>query len=412
MDKVPNKRVVIVTNIEKASRRDCLAGIFRFAREQAPWSMRLLQADERTGQNLLASLDTHDVDGILTSESGVDEIKSLARSAKIPIVAIGTRDGSDFSSLRHVASVRIDDAEIGRFGAERLCSYGRFASCAFLKPAREPGWASLRERHFRSEFAARIRCPFFSHTDDESIDAWLARLPKPAAIMAANDTLAFAVLEAASAARIPVPQSVAVIGTDNDVFLCDMAKPPLSSILPDHEEVGFAAATELQRLMSGGSRAKPKTVLCKSHRFVERESSRPVVPAAIIIRRAITFIKANAKNGIRPEDVAAHIGVSRRLLDLRFHEFSGKTVMETVRDCQLDAAKEMLEGSSLPIRMITERIGFRNEAYPKVLFRRRFGMSMRQWRALHAADTVRRAASGRKNQRKRPRQKARKRPQR
>ena len=380
MKRPEGKRVVVATNIEKASRRDCLRGILRFTRECAPWRLKILQTDERLNPQSLTELDIDGIDGVITSESGVEEVRALARRSDLPVVIIGTRPGNDFKRMSRIASVRIDDAEIGRFGAKSLCAYGQFAACAFVMPELKSEWADLRARNFRSEFMRLNRCPFFSHEGDEHLDEWLSELPKPAAVMAANDMLAFSVLEAAAAAKIPVPQSLAVMGVDNDVFLCDMAKPSLTSILPDHEEVGFAAATALHRLMERAG-VRPREMLCRGHKLVERESSRHIPPAARIIREALSFIEAHAKQRIGPSDVAKHLGVSRRLLDMRFGEFCKKTVMETIRDCKLNAVMDLLENTNLPIGHITAQCGFAGESYPKDLFKRRFGVSMRQWRA-------------------------------
>ena len=381
MKKPEGKRVVVATNIEKASRRDCLSGILRFTRECVPWRLKILQTDERLNPQSLTELDIGGIDGVITSESGVEEVRALVRRSDLPVVSIGTRPDAGFKRMSRIASVRIDDAEIGRFGAESLCSYGQFAACAFVLPWRKSEWADLRARSFRSEFMRLNRCQFFSHEGNERLEEWLSNLPKPAAVMAANDMLAFSVLEAAAAAKIPVPQSLAVIGVDNDVFLCDMAKPSLTSILPDHEEVGFAAASALHRLMRSSGAARPRETLCRGHRLIERESSRHIPPAARIIREALSFIEAHAKQGIVPSDVARHLGVSRRLLDLRFGEFCKKTVMETIRDCRLNAVMDLLENTNLPIGQITAQCGFTGESYPKDLFKRRFGASMRQWRA-------------------------------
>ena len=382
-----SKNVVVLTNIGKTSRRDCLGGIFRFAREEARWNLRLVHADEHVNPQSLVDLNVDEIDGIITSESGIADVMGLLTQYNIPLVSIGSRTQASMRGLSRVAFVKIDDAEVGRFGAERLSAYGQFAACAFVKPQQDAEWANLRARHFRLEFQKRTKCPYHEHVGTDLLAPWLSALPKPAAIMAANDTLAFSVLEAAASAGIAVPQSLAVVGTDNDVFLCDAAKPPLSSILPDHEEVGFLAATELQRLMTCKRRSsKPKTVLCQKHRFIERESTRHIVPAARILREALTFIDSEAVHGIGPAEVAKHLGVSRRLLDLRFNEFSGRTVSETIRDRQLDAIKRFLSDTKLPIRLISEKCGFKNETYPKELFRKRFGMSMKDWRKKNRPD--------------------------
>ena len=49
-------------------------------------------------------------------------------------------------------------------------------------------------------------------------------------------------------------QWVAVLGVDNDVTLCELADPPLSSIDQDLERIGYEAASLLDRLMAGEAR--------------------------------------------------------------------------------------------------------------------------------------------------------------
>jgi LacI family transcriptional regulator len=51
-----------------------------------------------------------------------------------------------------------------------------------------------------------------------------------------------------------VPDEVAVIGIDNDPFLCELATPPLSSVDVGGERAGYEAAALLDRLMAGKSR--------------------------------------------------------------------------------------------------------------------------------------------------------------
>ncbi len=381
MPLLAKKNVVIITNIGKTSRRDCLCGIFRFTRENMRWHLRLVQSDESQTSRASSEIKLDEIDGVITTESTQYDIQNMLARADMPIVAIGSRPTSRLSKSARIALVKIDDGEIGRFGAERLCSYGRFAACAFVKPSQSTCWANLRAEHFKAEFnRLSNRCPYFEHCGEDRLSGWLNALPKPAAVMAANDTLAFSVLETAATEQIAVPQSLAVIGVDNDALLCDMAKVPLSSILPDHEDVGFKAAAELQAMLNGRQSYSPRTILCKGHRFVERESSRPLVPAAHIIREALSFMHKNATSGITPAVVATHLGVSRRLLDLRFHEFSGRTVAETIQDFKIKKVRKLLTETKLPIKKITEDCGFPNETYPKELFKRRFGITMRAWR--------------------------------
>ena len=81
------------------------------------------------------------------------------------------------------------------------------------------------------------------------------------------------------------------------------------------------------------------------------------------------------------EDVARRFKVSRSLLELRFGELQGESVYEAMLRIRLEEVKRLLRNTDEPIAAITAACGWENPAPPKALFKRRFGMSMRDWRA-------------------------------
>ena len=92
------------------------------------------------------------------------------------------------------------------------------------------------------------------------------------------------------------------------------------------------------------------------------------------------FIRKNATKGIRVNDVVEFLGISRRLADLRFQQFSGETINEAITNCKLEAVKKMLATTSRPIKIVSESCGYTDLAYLKTLFKKRFGTTMREWR--------------------------------
>ena len=107
--------------------------------------------------------------------------------------------------------------------------------------------------------------------------------------------------------------------------------------------------------------------------------------AAHLLARANRFIAQNATRGISARDVATHLGVSRRLADLRFQQFSGETINETIIRCRLDAVKKLLATTNRPIKLVSTACGYADLAYLKTLFKRRFGLTMRAYRAQHSS---------------------------
>ena len=107
----------------------------------------------------------------------------------------------------------------------------------------------------------------------------------------------------------------------------------------------------------------------------------PPTPVDYLIERATEFIAENATKGIGPKDVAAHLGVSRTLLDLRFREMGSATVGELIAEQRLAALSNMLRKSKGPIAQAIKECGFGSVNHAKAVFRKRFGMTMREWRS-------------------------------
>lgn len=112
----------------------------------------------------------------------------------------------------------------------------------------------------------------------------------------------------------------------------------------------------------------------------QRGSTSATANAGALVQTAIAFINSNFQTGIDPNAVATNLGISRRLLDLRFREITGKTVTETIRGNQLDEVRHRLVHSSDTIDKIASDCGFPNPTYLKELFKKRFKMTMRDFR--------------------------------
>lgn len=80
------------------------------------------------------------------------------------------------------------------------------------------------------------------------------------------------------------------------------------------------------------------------------------------------------------DDVAKHLGVSRRLIDLRFGEVLGHSIHEILRERKLEEVKRRLRTSDDSITDITAACGFTNKTHLKNLFRHCTGLSMRDYR--------------------------------
>ena len=108
--------------------------------------------------------------------------------------------------------------------------------------------------------------------------------------------------------------------------------------------------------------------------------SAPLAPAASLVERALAFAAENAISGIGPADVASHLGVSRRLLDLRFSQLGIPSIESTLVARRLDEVKRLLSSTSFTLGHIAALSGFISPDSLRNLFRRRFGISPRNYR--------------------------------
>lgn len=383
-DSVQN--VAVVLKLSGASGRDLLSGISTYARERCRWRLRIFSRSEDFTPSALSEIS--DLDGIITSERGADGMAQVLERSRIPLVVIGMKGEWLPKRTRQLTFVRNDDGDIGRFAASHLYSLGNFRSFGFVPSVERTYWSLLREKGFRSFLRQKgVRTSIFKSdtlgTDPQKsnkIKDWLSSLPKPAALMAAFDERAIEILSACNEAKIKVPRQVAVIGVDNDELLCDFSDPPLSSVLPDHVREGALAAAELNRMLKSRKPTAVTAVLCRGKRIIRRESTAPVAPITHLVDEALRYIRRNATTALRVDDVVRHLGVSRRLADLRFKESGELSLARVISNARLDEVAKRLKESEAPIGKIASACSFENIQHLANAFHRRFGMSMSDYR--------------------------------
>lgn len=391
---------VVALNVYSGQRK--LAGIERFFNERLPreedkWSIDILHGNDALTDAALRRAVREGVSGIILLDYPAEATMRLIARRGIPCV-VETAEMSDGSGIRTPAPgtrkssagkrvtpgsriVRIvcDARGLAREAAANLAVRQSFASFGYVgTPEGEP-WSKERGAYFREALAERGRdCSIFVPRRG-GLGAWLAALPHPAAVCAANDPTARAVADAALAQGLRIPDDVAILGIDDDPKFCLSATPHLSSVVQDFESCGFQAAEALQRLMDGGT-ASLDALRYGARGVSIRESTLSSSPLADFVQKALDWIDANACRYIGASDVARAMGVSRRMLDLRFRELLRTTVHAVLRERRLEEVKRLLSTTTMPVGRIAEMCGFVSSGHLKNLFHRSTGCSMRDYR--------------------------------
>ena len=196
--------------------------------------------------------------------------------------------------------------------------------------------------------------------------------------MVCSDQRGPEVLESCRRADVVVPDEIAVVGVDNDEPLCDVANPPLSSVWPNHERVGFEAARVLARWMAGG--APPQIQRVSVRGLVTRSSSAALAIGDRVVAQAMQLIRDRACEGISVDEIARSVAVSRSVLQRRFRALLDRPVSDMLIAARLRRARELLGETDLPLAFIAERAGFRHQEYLGAVFKRQVGQTPGQYR--------------------------------
>jgi LacI family transcriptional regulator len=298
------------------------------------------------------------VDGIILRD--VDKLQEVL-DLGIPAVVIGHSQ----MEVPNLVNVVADSSAIGRIGAEHLlgCGFKHFAFCGY---AGAP-WSDLR----REFFSRRIREAGFEvhvyanlvpaanawREERHDMAAWLQSLPKPVGLLACNDDCGQQVIEACKLANLVVPDSVGVLGADNDEVVCGLSEPPMSSVAINFERAGYEAALVLFQLLRGRRRVPLKITASATH-VVARHSTDIMAVSDPHVIKALQFIREHARENMMVTDVSRATALSRRALEIKFRRKIGCSILEHIRRVRTDQIVRLLVETELPVRQIAESLGF------------------------------------------------------
>lgn len=104
-------------------------------------------------------------------------------------------------------------------------------------------------------------------------------------------------------------------------------------------------------------------------------------PADRCGRMAVAYINEHYSDSeLKLPDILEHLGVSRSYFSTVFKEKTGQSFVEYLTGLRMEKAKEYLRETGLCTYEIAERIGFADPHYFSLTFRRRIGMTPKQYR--------------------------------
>lgn len=374
-------KVALIVETSLASGRDILRGIAQYIREHGAWSVyhepRGLEEDvphwlaRWHGDGMIVRIQTPRIaEAVLETGLPVVDVLGLVPEAGVPLV-------------------HVDDRAIAELAAEHLLERG-FQEFGFVGITGAP-WAAGRQRGFE---AAVARAGYPCHTcilppdarryttwekQIETLVHWIETLPRPVGIMVCNDPRGGLLMEACRRAGVAVPEEAAILGVDNDEPLCEVCNPPLSSVMPDHQRVGYEGAALLARLMAGEP-PPPEPIYIPPVRIVVRQSTDVLAVPDPVVAQALRFIREYACDGITTEDILDRVPASRSTLQRRFRRCLGHTIHDEILRIRLRRVCDLLTHSDLPIEVVSDRAGFVHRQYLGAVFKAKMGMTLAEYR--------------------------------
>lgn len=381
-------KVGVLMTLDTAYKHDIARGIIQFAKQHDQWTLY--------GQNQvlhnLKDLKNWKGDGIIAHISTKKEADKLI-SLGLPIVDVC---GDLPINYDHLVQYTNDDRLAGEAAAQHFLKEG-FAEFAFVGVT-DRQWSILRKKGFTKALPPFHPGPLLFEKPQPYWDSsapprkeliqWLKKRPlAPLAIMAADDHIGAQIIEACNILKIHIPNEVSVIGTNNDIIVCEFCNPPLSSIPFDCIKIGLQAAASLHELMTVRKKEKaheaeklpPLPVVIRSS--VSYENSRNSS-----VRDAVNFIRQNKGVPLAVTDVVAYCKVGRRSLEIHFKKICGHSIYEEICHQKIQRACVLLQRSDISITEIAFDSGFNSYQRFHSFFRKYMETTPKQYRQKYRID--------------------------
>jgi LacI family transcriptional regulator len=380
MPKIP--KVILLIENSRAYGRDLLRGIARYSRFYGPWSFYMeppfyLESGGRIRQLNVSHLKGLNADGIIMRDTGKPE--QIAAMGLPTIIASAIKE-----QMLGITTIRTDDARIGKTGAGHLLERGfrHFGYCGFD----DMSWSRKRRDSFVNSIAqAGFRTNVYRQPksrkkrvweNEQSLVAdWLESLPKPVGLMVCNDDRGRQVIETCNAARLAVPDEIAVIGVDNDRLVCELSNPPLSSIALNVERAGYDAAELLDKMMAGPEKESAHTITVSPTHTVTRQSTDILTIDDPLVSAALRFVHRNAKKDIQISDVVEATASSRRTLQQRFRKLMRRSLHDEIMRARVEFVAQLLVETNLSVSEIGAQLNYASPEHISRSFKRIKGLT-------------------------------------
>lgn len=388
-------RISLLFNANKVFDRQVIEGIGEYLQaSQCDWDI-FLEEDFTTN---IQNFHQWQGDGVIADFDNPEVISQLGNT-QIPVIGVGGsyQSEDDYPDTPYVATdnyavVEMAFEHLKNKGIENFAFYG-------LPTTHEHGWAHERKKAFldivekegykSAVYLGNETTPQTWQYDMNRLSDWLQRLPTPTGIIAVTDSRARHLLQACDHLNIMVPDSVSIIGIDNEELARYLTRVSLSSVGQGCKAMGHQAAKMLHKLLekkelereSGTKQVVKNTrVLVPPTKVYERQSTDYQALKDPYVIQAMHFIRQHACKGIKVEQVLSYVGISRSNMEARFREERGHSIHQEIHNAKLNRACNLLATTELTISEIADLCGYPSLQYMYIVFKKSFEKTPKEYR--------------------------------
>lgn len=394
----------MVINTAVKPSRDVMLGIVDCVRQYGYVRPKLFHGNAATVPSHIATFAAEGVDGLIfcgmRKEIVVDFLRLMPNHPPLVVCAYFPLSKDEVVQLGCGGQIVLDNPGIGRLAADFFLGHGMRHFAFFgSKVYRESIAGEIRCAAFRARIAERLGaqmsfaslifgngCSNEDYWDGSTPEfvKFITALPSPCGMLANGDREAFGIVDTCNTLGISVPDQLEVIGVNNSFDFCEAIQPSISSISPDHVRSAQEAVKMVMKLIENPHLPpEQRQQIISGHKLIERGSTLSGRGYGGVAVRAREYVRQHACSGITVSDVAEHLGISRRTLEKRVAEAIGQSVAQMIRTIRLERACYLLKTTSLPISDVTQQSGYPLTSNLSMVFKKTYGLSMRQYRKLH-----------------------------
>ncbi|MBP1594574.1 MAG: xylR 1, partial [Bacteroidetes bacterium] len=324
-------RLILLTDFTESYAHKLLKGIMDYSKKHEPWVLCRMPPAFRQQYGIEGILNwakRWKADAIIAQFDNVDNVDLFRENG---IVALAQDYKSRFSTIPNITS---DYKLTGKMVADFFLQRG-FKNFAFFG-YKNACWSQERCEGFKNEITKfGFEKNFYAFHNQKleelwyykqhPVSKWLKSLPKPIALMACDDTQGQIITEICKICNLRIPEDIAVMGVDR------MVK---SQNYDDYRDIFISTSYIVQRQSTNVYPIQDKE-----------------------IAKALKFIDECTLEKINVDDVVKQVPLSRRLLEIRFKQFTKMSIYQYIMKKRMDHFAQLLIESKAPVNEIAAQLG-------------------------------------------------------